>query len=253
MAGLLEGRAGLVTGAGSGIGRASAMAFAAEGARVVVSDIDQASGTETVRMIHDAGGAATFMLCDVSVEEQVKELVAEVVDAYGRLDWAHNNAGIGNPNASLAEMDTDAWNRTLGIDLAGVFFCMKHEIPAMIANGGGAIVNTSSAAGLRGSPGLSPYTASKWGVNGLTKTAALEYASQGVRINAICPGPTLTPVLERWMKEAPERFAAAGANVPIGRLSRPEEQASAAVWLCSDKASYITGITLPVDGGSSAR
>lgn len=250
--GLLDGRAGLVTGAGSGIGRASALGFAAEGARVVVSDIDTASGQETVWQIQQAGGEATFIRADTSREDDVQALVAATVAVFGRLDWAHNNAGLAAPTRPVTEQRREWWDQVLGVDLLGVMFGLKHQIIQMRAQGGGgAIVNTASTAGLTGQPGLAPYTSAKWGVIGLTKTAALEFAGEGIRVNAICPGMTATPAVEDWAQSVPEQAEAVRRRIPIGRVATPEEQANAAVWLCSPKASYITGVALPVDGGDT--
>jgi len=250
--GLLDGRAGLVTGAGSGIGRASALGFAAEGARVVVSDIDIGSGQETVRQIQLAGGEATFIRADTSREDDVQALVAATVAVFGRLDWAHNNAGLAAPTRPITEQQREWWDRVLGIDLLGVMFGLKHQIIQLRAQGeGGAIVNTASTAGLTAQYGLAPYTSAKWGVIGLTKTAALEYAGAGIRVNAICPGMTATPAVESWAQSVPEQAEAVRRRIPIGRIATPEEQANAAVWLCSPKASYITGVALPVDGGDT--
>lgn len=249
---LLEGKSGLVTGAASGIGRASAIAFAKEGAKVMVSDVSQEGGEETVRLIIEEGGEAEFFKCDVSDEGQVKALVEATIAAFGKLDWAHNNAGIASPSAPIADMESKDWKKTLSIDLDGSFYCLKYELAAMMKSGGGAIVNTSSTAGLRGVPNLSPYSSSKWGVNGLTKTAAIEYGKYGIRVNSICPGMTETPGVEAWTKGAPEQAAQVKSTIPLGRLGTAEEQANAAIWLCSDKASYITGVNLEIDGGRSA-
>jgi NAD(P)-dependent dehydrogenase (short-subunit alcohol dehydrogenase family) len=250
----MEGKVGLVTGAGRGIGRASALAFAAEGAKVMVSDINPETAEETAQLIRAAGGEASFVRCDVTIEAEVEALVAATVERYGRLDWAHNNAGGGGVrNVPVAQESTGFFERTLRWTLVGLFFCLKHEIPAMLQSGGGAIVNTSSPAGLKGSPGVSAYAAAKWGVNGLTKTVALEYAHQGIRVNAICPGATATPAAAIWQERVPEKAAEALEAIPMGRMARPEEQADAAVWLCSDRASYVTGVILPVDGGMTAR
>lgn len=250
---LMEGKVGIVTAAGSGIGRASALAFAREGAKVVVSDIVEEAGQKTLQMLEEAGGEGIFVKCDVSHEEEVKQLIEATVKKYGRLDWAHNNAGIGTPTLPITETKTEDWERTFKVNLEGMYFCLKYEIPAMLQFGGGAIVNTASTAGLLGVYGLSPYSSSKWGVNGLTKSVALEYGKQGIRVNSICPGMTLTPAVEAWSKEVPEQAEATKNAIPLGRLGKPEDQANAAVWLCSDQASYITGVNLPVDGGQTAQ
>src|SRR4051794_18738630 len=243
----------LVTGGGSGIGRASAMAFAARGDSVVVADIDAAAAGETVTLIEKDGGSALAIEVDVTVATDVAAMVATAVEHYGRLDYAHNNAGITGAYSSLADYDEADWNRVIAVNLTSVFLCMKHEVPAMLANGGGAIVNTSSGAGLVGFAGLPAYVASKHGVVGLTKSAAIEYARSGIRVNAVCPGSTRTPMLETFMGGDPamEKMMAAGA--PQHRLASPDEIAAAVVWLCSDAASFVTGVALPVDGGSVAQ
>lgn len=250
---LMEIKVGIVTAGGLGIGRASALAFAAEGAKVVVSDISEEAGNETVRLIKEAGGEAMFIKCDVANETEVKALVDKTVEQYGRLDWAHNNAGIGAPTKSITETDASDWKRTFGVNLDGMFYCLKHEIAAMLQSGGGAIVNTASTSGLLGSPGLAPYSASKWGVNGLTKTTALEFGKQGIRVNSICPGMTLTDSVKSWSAEVPEQAKVVKDAIPLGRMGSAEDQANAAVWLCSDKAAYITGVNLAVDGGQTAQ
>jgi len=245
----MEGKVGIVTGAGSGIGRASAIAFAREGATVVVADFVSETGEETVKLIHDDGGEASLILCDISSEESVAELVKQTVQKYGRIDWAHNNADIYTPQAYIAESETKDWERAMKANLDGMFFALKYEIKAMLKCGGGAIVNTTSRSGLTSFHGTSFYTATKWGVNGMSKTAALEYGKYGIRINSICPGITLTPHTEKTINQNPEYKNI----IPLGRLSLPEEQANAAVWLCSDKASFITGVNLAVDGGLEAQ
>ena len=250
---LMEGKVGIVTGAGSGIGRASAIAFACEGACVVAADFSPKAGTETVNLIKDTGGEAIFVQCDISNEESVRELVEQTVQKYGRLDWAHNNAGISNRPAYIAESETNDWERVLKVNLDGMFYSLKYEIEAMLKTGGGAIVNTSSQSGLTGVRGKSPYVATKWGVNGMTKTAALEYGKYGIRVNSICPGMTVTPLVERFITQDPEQSDSVKNAIPLGRLSTSEEQANAAVWLCSDKASFITGVNLAVDGGLDAQ
>lgn len=249
----MQDKVGIVTAAGSGIGRASALAFAEEGAKVIVSDVNKESGQETVRLIKEVGGDASFVLCDVAEEEQVINLVKNAVEIYGKLDWAHNNAGISAPTKPLVETDSSNWDRCLQVTTTGLYYCLKHEIAAMLKTGGGAIVNTSSTAGLKGSGNLATYSAAKWAVNGLTKSVALEYAKKGIRVNSICPGMTMTLAVEKWAKEVPEQAEQVENNIPLGRIGRPEDQANAAVWLCSDKAAYITGVNLPVDGGETAR
>jgi NAD(P)-dependent dehydrogenase (short-subunit alcohol dehydrogenase family) len=245
----MEGKAGLVTGAGSGIGRGSALAFAREGAKVMVSDVNEEAGKETVRLIEKAGGVASFFKCNVAVEDEVKALIDATVSTFGRLDFAHNNAGIGSKTAPIAESETPDWDRVIQINLYGTYYCMKHEVIAMLKTGGGAIVNTASGAGLEGVPNMVPYVASKWAINGLTKSAALEYGQKGIRVNSICPGMTLTPAIASWFAAAPEQAEAVKASIPSGSLATPEDQGNAAVFLCSDLAAQISGVTLPVDGG----
>ncbi len=253
MSGIVAGKVALVTGAGSGIGRASALAFAREGARVIVSDLDVEGGAETLDAIRKAGGEASFIQADVSRESEVANLVQQTVATFDRLDCAHNNAGVSGVPAALHEMAADEWSRVLAINLSGVFLCLKYEIPQMIAQGGGAIVNTSSGAGLIGTPGLAHYCAAKHGVLGLTKTAALENARTGVRVNAICPGAVDTPMLRASMAGSQEIEKMVLRSQPTGRFGTPEEIAEAAVWLCSERASFVTGESMLVDGGSVAR
>jgi NAD(P)-dependent dehydrogenase (short-subunit alcohol dehydrogenase family) len=243
-------RAGLVTGAASGIGRASAIAFAATGASVVVSDLESRrdAGEETVQAIADAGGTSMFVPCDVAVPEHCQALVDATLQAYGRLDFAHNNAGIDHA-APIVETDDADFERVLRVNLWGVFSGMRAQIPAMIAGGGGAIVNTSSLAGLVGAPPLGAYVASKHAVLGLTKTAAKEYAAQGVRVNAICPAAVRTGITDKLPPEIHDTLPEIQA---IKRFAEPEEIAAAVVWLCSDAASFVTGVAMPVDGGASA-
>ena len=246
----LTGRVALVTGAASGIGRATALAFAAAGARVVASTgTNVEGGQETVRQIRDAGGDAAFVRADVSRADQVEALVAVTVGTYGRLDCAVNNAGITGPTLRLADMDDDEWQRVIDVNLTGVWFCLKHEIRQMLTHGGGAIVNVSSVAGLVGSRINPAYCASKHGVVGLTRKAAIDYAAAGIRVNAVCPGLVDTPMLDRLHGGDPARRAAMVALEPVGRVADPEEIAAAIVWLCSPAASFVTGIAMPVDGG----
>lgn len=249
MSSKMTGKIALVTGAASGIGRATALAFAGEGATVVVSDVDRAGGAETVSHIEAAGGAATFVYADVSRSSDVEALMNEIVSRYGRLDYAYNNAGIEGQQATITEATEENWDRVVGIDLKGCFLCMKYELQQMLKQGSGSIVNCASIAGLVGFPGTSAYVASKHGVVGLTKSAALECATTGIRVNAICPGVIATPMVDRVTGKAPEAEAAMAHMQPMGRIGQPEEIAAAVLWLCSDAASFVTGIALPVDGG----
>jgi NAD(P)-dependent dehydrogenase (short-subunit alcohol dehydrogenase family) len=249
----IEGKVALVTGAGSGIGRASAQAFARAGARVVVSDIDEARGLATVRSIHQQGATAHFVAADVTSSLDIERLVASALSQYGGLQLAHNNAGMLGDIGPLAECSEDNFERVLALNLRAVFLSMKHEIPALLASGGGAIVNTSSGSGLVGTPGLSAYAASKHGVIGLTKSAALEYVRKGLRINAVCPGVTRTAMLEGFMAGDAAAEARVKEGNPSGRIGTPEEVADAVVWLCSEHASFVNGACLSVDGGAVAR
>jgi NAD(P)-dependent dehydrogenase (short-subunit alcohol dehydrogenase family) len=253
MSGDLEGKVVLVTGAGSGIGRESALAFAAAGARVVVSDVVVDGGEETVAQIKAAGGEATFVRADVSQRADVEALVRQTVETYGRLDCAHNNAGIEGDLAPTCDCTEANWDRTIAVNLKGVWLCMKYEIPRMVEQGGGVIVNTSSVAGLVGFLNLPAYVATKHGVAGLTRTAALEYADQGIRVNAVCPGVINTPMIDRIVAGDAEAEAQFTALEPVGRMGSPAEVAQAVVWLCSDSASFVTGIAMPVDGGFVAQ
>lgn len=253
---LLDDKVMLVTGAGSGIGRATALASAREGARVVVSDVAVEGGEDTVRKVEESGGEATFIKADVSNPVEVEALANGAVEAYGRLDCAVNNAGIEGVLAPVAEYSDEVWNRVLGINLTGVYLCVKHEIPRMLEGGGGAIVNVASILGLVGFATAPAYTAAKHGVVGLTKVAALENSAQGVRVNALCPGFIETPmVMERGVEAGthPEVHDQISTLHPIGRMGRPEEIAEAAVWLCSDTASFVTGHALAADGGYVAQ
>lgn len=251
MNGLLAGKVGLVTGAGSGIGQMTAILFAREGARVVVADVDPKNGHATVRRIEDQGGQAVFIKCDVSKAEDVDVMVAQTVETFGRLDCAFNNAGISHGKAKIHELAETDWDRVLGINLKGVWLCLKYELQQMISQGQGAIVNASSINGLGGWLDLSAYVASKHGVIGLTRSAALEYAEAGIRINAVCPGPVLTP-LSHYQGDDPEIIKKM-YPMPMGRRGTMEEVAEAVIWLCSDKSSYITGHPLVLDGGFMAQ
>ena len=247
MSNSLEGRVALVTGAASGIGRAAAIALAREGARVVAADVDAQGGEETARMVQEAGGESMFIAVDVSKADEVEGMVGAVVDAYGRLDCAFNNAGVeGTAHVLTADYTEEAWDRVIDINLKGVWLCMKYEIPQLLKHGQGAIMNTSSTAGLVGSRIGMAYGASKFGVIGLTKTAALEYGKHGIRVNAVCPGSIDTPTAERLV--GAEYEPSVGNNL-TGRFAAPTEVAEAVVWLCSDAASFVTGHAMVVDGG----
>jgi len=248
-----DGKVALVTGAASGIGRASALAFARQGAKVVVADVDIAGGEETVKLVGQGGGDALFLLADVTTADQVSALVKETVEHYGWLDYAHNNAGMLGAPTALAELSEEAWDRIVNVNLRSVWLCMKYEIPEMIKRGCGAIVNTASVAGLVGVRGLSPYTATKHAVVGLTKTAALDYVKRGIRINAICPGLVRTPMVENYTQKNPAVEEQLLMFQPLGRMAAPEEVAAAVVWLCSDEASFVTGTAMTIDGAWTAQ
>lgn len=247
-----DGKSVLVTGAGSGIGRATALAFAAEGARLIVADIIDSDGDATAGMIRQRGGEAEFVHADVSCGSDCEALVSRTVARFGRLDVAFNNAGINIDVAPIADIEEAQWHRILAINLTGVFLCMKHEIAAMKRTGGGAIINTASVGGLIGTAGVTAYCASKHGVVGLTKSAALDHIKDGIRINAICPGGTLTAMLREWFKH-PEVERAAIAQTPIGRMADPAEIARAVLFLASDESSFMVGHALVADGGLTAQ
>ncbi|MFC1916914.1 SDR family oxidoreductase [Chloroflexota bacterium] len=253
MTGQFEGKTALVTGGSSGIGRASALAFAREGARVVVADVNVEGGEETLNMIREIGGQSIFVKTDVSKATEVEALVNKAVETYGRLDYAHNNAGTVGSMGNTTECTEENWDRTINTNLRGVWLCMKYEIPQILKQGKGAIVNTSSGAGLTGYPERVAYCASKHGVIGLTKAAAVQYAKEGIRVNVVCPGPIRTPMVEVAIGGDPQREAMRIAGVPLGRMGTPEEVADATVWLCSDAASFVNGVAMPVDGGWLAR
>ncbi len=253
MAGLLEGKCALITGAASGIGRAAALAFAREGAKLTLADVATEGGAETVSLVSKAGGQAHFVKCDVSRAAEVETLVGAAVKQYGRLDCAFNNAGIEGQTLRTAEDTEENWDRVIAIDLKGVWLCLKFEIRQMLKQGGGAIVNTSSAAGLVGSHGMPAYSAAKHGVVGLTKVAALEYSKAGIRVNAVCPGVIDTPMVQRLVAGRPKLEERLVAVEPIGRKGKPQEVAEAVVWLCSDAASFVSGCAMPVDGALTAQ
>jgi NAD(P)-dependent dehydrogenase (short-subunit alcohol dehydrogenase family) len=252
MSGRFAGRGILVTGAGSGFGRAAAQLFANEGGRVVVVDQDESEAQATVTSIRQAGGEALAIGADVSREADCRGMVGRALAAYGRLHVAFNNAGIGASGFAVADEEEVTWSRLIDVNLKGIFLAMKYEIPAMVGAGGGAIVNTASVAGLVGERGIGAYSASKHGVVGLTRTAALDYIGQGVRINAVCPGATRTRILASWFQD-PEVESFILSRHPIGRIAEPEEIARAVLFLASDDASFIVGQALAVDGGLTAQ
>ena len=252
MPGLLDGKVTLVTGAGGGIGRATALVLAREGAKVLVSDISTRRGLETATLVQNAGGEAEFFKADVSREADCKALIAAAVNKWGRLDGAHNNAGISGQIVSVADDTEENWDRTLAVDLKGVWLCMKYEIRQMLQQSSGSIVNTASTAGLLGAVRMGAYAAAKHGVIGITKTAALEYARANIRVNAVCPGLVGTPPILQWMENPDTRERLLGQE-PIGRAGKPEEIGNAVAWLLSDASSFVTGAAFPVDGGLTLR
>ena len=251
-AGLLQDKIVIITGAGSGIGAESARLFAREGATVVLAGPTASKLGEITADVVGAGGRADWVQADVSRADDVGRLVARTVERHGRLDGAFNNAGISQGGALLGDLDADRFDDLLSVNVKGVWLCMRAEIAAMAANGGGAIVNASSIAGLRGRPGLGTYTASKHAVAGLTRSGALDYGQAGIRINAVAPGTVDTPMIADWMAKQPEMAARLKAATPLGRSARPAEIAEAAAWLLSDRASYVTGAVLTIDGGMTA-
>lgn len=246
---IFTGKTAIVTGGSFGIGRAAAVAFARRGANVVVADYVEDKERETINMIEATGAKALFVKCDVSKNEDVKALVEKTVATFGQLNYAFNNAGIEGITGNVPDCTEENWDRTIDINLKGVWLCMKYELPQMLKQKKGAIVNCASVAGLIGFPGLPAYVASKHGVAGLTKTAALEYAKEGVRINAVCPGVIKTPMVDRITGKRKSVEKQYESMEPIGRMGDPNEVAEAVVWLCSDAASFITGDAIPVDGG----
>lgn len=249
---IFAGKVVLVTGAASGIGKVTARAFAEQGAKVVVSDYAEREGLESTRGLVDAGFPARFIKADVTKADEVKQLLSEIERVHGHLDCAINNAGVDGPRSRVADYPEDQWDEVVEVNLKGVFLCMKYEIPLMLRNGGGSIVNMASVAGVTGFVAHSAYTASKHGVIGLTKTAALEYSKSGLRVNAVCPCYTQTPMVERLAREEPGLQARLQTRIPLGRLGKPEEIAAAVLYLCGEQAAFITGQSLIIDGGIMA-
>ncbi|MBO9723906.1 NAD(P)-dependent dehydrogenase (short-subunit alcohol dehydrogenase family) [Novosphingobium sp. PhB165] len=245
----LAGKVALVTGASGGIGRAAALAFARSGASVLVSDVNEEGGRETVSLIEQAGGKAVWQRCDVSKGDEVKAMVAAAVSAFGRLDYAFNNAGINSIAAN--EYEDEVWARSVGINLTGVMLCMREEAEVMLAQGGGAIVNTASINGLVGNPSQPGYTATKHGVIGLTRHGALRWAKAGIRVNAVCPGVIETPMTAPLVAD-PQMKQVIEGMTPMGRMGKAEEIAEAVVWLCSDASAFVTGHPMVIDGGATA-
>src|SRR4051794_5496032 len=249
--GSFAGKVAFVTGAANGIGRAAAQVFGREGANVVLVDLSEEGNQETARLVEKAGRRALTVKCDVSRAEDVRAALDKTAETFGRLDFAFNNAGVEQPLTPAADLTQEEWDRIVDIDLRGVFLWMKHEIPLMLKNGGGAIVNTSSGAGVIGIKGSPAYTAAKHGVIGLTRAAALDYASQNVRVNAVCPGYIDTPMMDRFTGGTAEGRAKVMSEEPIGRMGRPEEIANAVLWLCSDASAFVIGSAIVVDGGQT--
>lgn len=253
--GKLDGKVALITGGGSGIGRATAMLFAREGAKVVVADISLELGEASVRAIRESGGVATSVKTDVTKEEDVRRAVRTAMDSYGRLHILFNNAGVAGPYG-VADVPAETWTRVMDVNVMGTFFGFKHGVPAIQQSGGGAIVNTSSTAGLAGSVGSPIYSAAKGAIVNLTKSMALLLAKSNIRVNCVCPGPVDTPLNQAFFAGMPNPEAARASfigGIPMGRIGKPEEVAVAVLFLASDEASYITGVPLPVDGGHLAR
>jgi NAD(P)-dependent dehydrogenase (short-subunit alcohol dehydrogenase family) len=248
----MTGKVAIVTGGGAGIGRATALAFADRGVSVVIADVDR-RGDDVAAEIKAQGVESLFVRTDVSSHDEVERMVAATVATFGRLDYAFNNAGIEGVPALLPEQSIDTWNRTIAVNLTGVWLCMRSEIPAMLAHGSGSIVNCASIAGLTGYPAMGAYVASKHGVVGLTKSAALECADAGIRVNAVCPGVIHTEMIDRFTGGDPGVERTLVESEPMGRMGTPEEVASSVIWLCSDGAGFVTGHALAVDGGYLSR
>ena len=248
--GMVEGKIALITGAGSGMGRAGSLLFAQEGAtHIYVADLNIDGGNETVELVRQAGGAASFIHVDVTDEDAVRDMVAQVTREHDRLDCAWNNAGITDVARRFTDFDKAAFERMLDVNLTSVFLCLKYEILQMERQGGGSIVNTASASGIVATPGLPHYTAAKHGVLGLTKSAALEYNNKNIRVNAVCPGMVDTPLTQSFFDSSPKLAAAVQRLMPGGKLGQPTQVAEAVAWLCSDHASWVSGLSMVIDGG----
>lgn len=245
------GKVAFVTGAAGGIGRAAALAFARKGAAVIAADVAEAGNAETARMIEALGGRALAVRCDVTRADEVKAALDRTVEAFGQLDFAFNNAGVEHPVIPTADITEAQWDRIADINLRGVFLCMKYQLPLLLRRGGGAIVNTSSGAGVKGIAGQAAYCAAKFGLIGLTKAAALDYAGSNIRVNAICPGFVDTPMMERFTGGTAEGRQKVIDSEPVGRAATPEEIAAAVLWLCSDAAAFVVGHALVMDGGQT--